>query len=64
MMWKVSFSRNPVEVVTSETRVEMEEIQLIRVLEVTGRFSFPSGSVVKNLPASAGDAGDASSIPG
>ena len=49
------------EVVTSETRVEREEIQLIRILEVSGRFSFPSGSVVKNLPA---NAGDAVSIPG
>ena len=25
---------------------------------------FPSGSMVKNLPASAGDAGDTSSVPG
>ena len=25
---------------------------------------FPGGAVVKNLPASAGDAGDAGSIPG
>ena len=25
---------------------------------------FPGGSVVKNLPANAGDSGDASSIPG
>ena len=45
-------------------RVEREDIQLIRILEVSGRFSFPSGSGVKNLPASAGDAGDAVSIPG
>ena len=47
--------------------MEREEIQLIRVLEVSGRFSFPGGSVVKNLPASAGDAGDAGdegSVPG
>ena len=29
-----------------------------------GRLGFPGGSVVKNLPANAGDAGDASSIPG
>ena len=49
------------EVVTSETRVEREEIQLIRILEVSGRFSFPSGSVVKNLPA---DVGDKGFIPG
>ena len=27
-------------------------------------ISFPGGSVVKNLPANAGDAGNASSIPG
>ena len=27
-------------------------------------WSFPGGSVVKNLPASAGDARDAGSIPG
>ena len=30
----------------------------------TGRLGFPGGSVVKNLPANAGDAKDASSIPG
>ena len=27
-------------------------------------MGFPGGSVVKNLPANAGDAGDTSSIPG
>ena len=27
-------------------------------------YGFPGGSVVKNPPADAGDAGDASSIPG
>ena len=52
------------EVVTSETRVEREEIQLIRILEVSGRFSFPSGSVVKNLPANAGDTKVVGSTPG
>ena len=30
----------------------------------TGRLGFPGGSVVKNLPANAGDAEDASSFPG
>ena len=29
-----------------------------------GRGVFPGGSVVKNLPASAGDSGDAGSVPG
>ena len=29
-----------------------------------GLGNFPGGMVVKNLPASAGDAGDTSSIPG
>ena len=28
------------------------------------RGGFPGGSVVKNLPANAGDVGDAGSIPG
>ena len=28
------------------------------------KYGFPGGSVVKNLPANAGDAGDASLIPG
>ena len=32
--------------------------------EATGPGGFPGGSVVKNLPASAGDPGDAGSIPG
>ena len=27
-------------------------------------LGFPGGSVVKNMPADAGDAGDASSVPG
>ena len=29
-----------------------------------GKWGFPGGSVVKNLPASAGDAGDSSLVPG
>ena len=35
-----------------------------RVLDMQGSLvGFPGGSVVKNLPASAGDTGDAGSIP-
>ena len=35
------------------------------LLEVTRfRWGFPGGSLVKNLPASAGDTGDAGLIPG
>ena len=33
-------------------------------LIVAVRLGFPGGSVLKNLPASAGDAGDLGSIPG
>ena len=35
-----------------------------KTFENQSNWGFPGGSVVKNLPANAGDAGDASSIPG
>ena len=34
------------------------------MLKASALMGFPGGSVVKNLPANAGDTGDAGSIPG
>ena len=39
-------------------------VTCINYLGVEKEFGFPGGSVIKNLPATAGDTGNTSSIPG